>query len=324
MEALAKLGGATRALAEAKTLGEVAQIRDIAEAARTYARAAKLGLEAQNHATEIKLRAERKAGELLSELDKGQGGRPLQTPDSVSAVSEYRCTIEAAEVTERMAQRWQEVSKIPESMFEKYIDVTQKHQEELSTAGVLRYNNNMPKVVVAGAPHVSNNSGDNEWYTPPQYIEAAHEVMGWIDLDPASSAIANATVRAGCFFTAEDDGLGKAWWGNVWMNPPYARDLIAQFCAKLVKHYRAGDVGQAIVLVNNATDTQWFQELGCVASAAVFPRGRVRFHKSDGEVGAPLQGQAILYLGSEWERFLDVYSIFGIGAILGGDSELSS
>ena len=56
-DALARLDGATRALAEAKTLEEVTQIRDIAEAARTYARAAKLGLEAQNHATEIKLRA---------------------------------------------------------------------------------------------------------------------------------------------------------------------------------------------------------------------------------------------------------------------------
>ena len=65
---LAKLSAATRALAEARTLDQVKHIMDVAEAARTYARAAKLGLEAANHAAEVKLRAERKAGEMLSEL----------------------------------------------------------------------------------------------------------------------------------------------------------------------------------------------------------------------------------------------------------------
>ena len=100
MNALAKLDGATRALAEARTLEEVSHIRDIAEAARTYARAAKLGLEAQNHATEIKLRAERKAGELLGELDRGKpnpNGTNQHTAVSRQAVgepSEYRQAIE--------------------------------------------------------------------------------------------------------------------------------------------------------------------------------------------------------------------------------------
>jgi len=54
--ALAKLDRATQMLAEAKSLDEVKHIMDIAEAARTYARAAKLGLEAQNHAAEVVLR----------------------------------------------------------------------------------------------------------------------------------------------------------------------------------------------------------------------------------------------------------------------------
>ena len=136
---------------------EVTQIRDIAEAARTYARAAKLGLEAQNHATEIKLRAERKAGELLGELEKDKGGRPEKTPDIVSAVSEYRQAIESAEVEERQARRWQEVAKIPEPVFEKHIAFLKESREELSTAGLLR---------AVKMPHVANNSGDNEWYTP--------------------------------------------------------------------------------------------------------------------------------------------------------------
>lgn len=78
-DALANLSAATQALAAASTLEEVKQIHDMAQAAQTYARAAKLGLEAQNHAAEIKLRAERKAGELLAQLERDEragAGRP--------------------------------------------------------------------------------------------------------------------------------------------------------------------------------------------------------------------------------------------------------
>lgn len=59
---LARLSAAARMLAEAKTLDEIKQVHDIATAAATYARAAKIGLEAQNHAAEIKLSAERRGG----------------------------------------------------------------------------------------------------------------------------------------------------------------------------------------------------------------------------------------------------------------------
>ena len=63
-----RLSTARQALIEARSLDDILQIRDIAEAARTYARAAKLGLDSQNEAAEIKLRAERKAGEILKQL----------------------------------------------------------------------------------------------------------------------------------------------------------------------------------------------------------------------------------------------------------------
>src|SRR5262245_6844094 len=70
--------------------------------------------------------------------------------------------------------------------------------------------------------HPSYNTGENEWYTPPAYLEAARLVLGGIDLDPASSDVAQRRVRAGRYFTKKDDGLSRPWRGRVWLNPPYA------------------------------------------------------------------------------------------------------
>lgn len=160
-------------------------------------------------------------------------------------------------------------------------------------------------------PHVANNTGDNEWYTPPEFIAAARAVMGGIDLDPASSEIANKTVSAFRIFTAADDGLAQEWGGRVWMNPPYEKGLIDKFAEKLRDEVKAGRVEQAVVLVNNATDTRWFATLCEVASMLCFPTGRIRFLKPDGERGAPLQGQAVLYIGDQREPFAGVFARFG-------------
>ena len=163
-------------------------------------------------------------------------------------------------------------------------------------------------------PHVANNSGINEWYTPPEYIQAARDVMGEIDLDPASSEIANRIVGAKVFYTADDDGLGWAWDGRVWMNPPYSSELIRRFVEKLCYHFETGDVTESIVLVNNATETIWFRNLSNFASAVVFPQTRVKFLDPEGQPGAPLQGQAVLYLGKNPQLFLRKFSRFGWGA----------
>jgi ParB family chromosome partitioning protein len=164
-------------------------------------------------------------------------------------------------------------------------------------------------------PHVANNSGENEWYTPHEYIQAAREVMGEIDLDPASSDIANKIVGAKVYFTAEDDGLRYSWDGRVWMNPPYASELIGKFCTKLIYEIQITQgVDEAIVLVNNATETAWFSELISEAKAVVFTRGRVRFLDINGNPGAPLQGQAIIYFGNHTDRFINSFSKFGWAA----------
>jgi phage N-6-adenine-methyltransferase len=163
---------------------------------------------------------------------------------------------------------------------------------------------------VKSKPHVANNSGDNEWYTPKEYIEAARLVLHDIHLDPASNPVANEVVRAETYYTATDDGLSREWGGNVWMNPPYESGLIGQFVEKLCDAYASGSVSRAVVLVNNATETKWFQSLAEQASAICFPKGRVKFWHPR-KVAVPLQGQAVLFLGKEVDDFARAFSSFG-------------
>ena len=60
----------------------------------------------------------------------------------------------------------------------------------------------------------------NEHYTPPSIVEAAREVMGGIDLDPASCRKANRHIKAERYFTQKDNGYLQDWHGRVFLNPP--------------------------------------------------------------------------------------------------------
>ena len=168
----------------------------------------------------------------------------------------------------------------------------------------------------AADAHVANNTGNNEWYTPAEFVEAARGVLGAFDLDPASSEIANRTVQAAKIYTEDDDGLKQDWpIGNIWMNPPYAQPLMGQFADKFAAEVRRGSNG--IVLVNNATETAWFQTIAAECSAVCFPKGRIRFLDPDGNQGAPLQGQAIIYCGPAPEDFAQAFAGFGLVVLHG-------
>lgn len=122
---------AHRAIAEVHGLDGIKAIRDKAEAVRKYAQSAGMGLELQNYAAEVKLRAERKAGELLSQLQ-------LHGGDRKSEQSEQRVKLDDLGITKDQSSRWQVTAAIPDRDFEKYVAETKSGRGEVTTAGLLR------------------------------------------------------------------------------------------------------------------------------------------------------------------------------------------
>ena len=101
------------AIEQARTIGELKDIRNQAEALRRYAQASGKGLEAQNRCCEIKLRAERKAGKLLKDQIPHQGGRPVEKP-----LHDERVILADAGISEIQSYRWQREAAISEADFE--------------------------------------------------------------------------------------------------------------------------------------------------------------------------------------------------------------
>ncbi len=133
-----KITIASRMLIEAKTLSDILKVMNLADAAVEYAKAAKLGEEAQNAAAEIAIRAKRKAGEVLLKLERNQGQRNDITLSNVGQSSEYAQALEDSRTSRQEANRWQMVASVPDEIFEEHIAKTKADGKELTTSGIVR------------------------------------------------------------------------------------------------------------------------------------------------------------------------------------------
>jgi len=209
------------------------------------------------------------------------------------------------------AEAVQKVAEVVPEIREMVRSGTTKKQDVIEAAKVVEKEAAVVREMVT-KPHVSNNSGNNEWYTPAEFCESARLVMNEITLDPASCKVANKQVKAMKFFTAEQDGLQREWFGSVWLNPPYGQPLIADFAKKAVEEWQSGRVNHMTILVNNATETAWFQMLLAESSAVCLKAGRIRFLDATGApANTPLQGQAFIYFGSNADEFHAEFSKYG-------------
>jgi len=152
-------------------------------------------------------------------------------------------------------------------------------------------------------------SGNNEWYTPIEYINSAKSVMGGLDLDPASNDFAQTQIKAKEYYTAINCGLSKEWKGNVWLNPPYSRGLLDKFIEKLTSE---SNISQYVCLVNSSTDTKWCHSLMDDADAMCLTKGRISFLDKNGtKSNGNSRGQIFFYKGDNIKSFKEEFRKYG-------------
>ena len=164
-------------------------------------------------------------------------------------------------------------------------------------------------------------SKSNEWFTPSKYIEAARQVMGGIDLDPASCEQANQIVKATTYYTEQQNGLVWPWYGRVWLNPPYGstlgipgrtgnqEGLTKPFVLKLIREYTQEHISQAILCVTTDTDAKWFIPLW--EYTICFATHKVMFHRPGQSNSGQFYGTCFVYFGSSKDKFTETFSQFG-------------
>ena len=118
---LMRYDAAKKAIAEYKTVDEVKDFRDKALAIEAYAKQAN-DMALEWDAARARVRAERKCGELLSEMKREQGARnDITSPDSAEK-SEYAGALESSGISTQQSSNYQKLAAIPEEEFEKAVD----------------------------------------------------------------------------------------------------------------------------------------------------------------------------------------------------------
>jgi hypothetical protein len=303
----AALAQAEQALDASEDPAQLHALTSFAEAVRVIAERARLGTALCNEATCLKILAEIK---LANVIDQGQRegrlarrGRP--TRKSHKALTLDDLGIDRQRLSEARSLR----NRHTEDAVRELCARATEADQVLSRQTFLRR-----------VPHVYTNlTGDSEWYTPGPIVERARQVMGGIDLDPATHPTAQEWVKASHYYTAETDGLDPTnpWRGRVLLNPPYSVPILRRFIDRLFAEHRAGAVTQAVVITNNIPETDVGQRLLNDAPAVCFPRRRLRFWTSrDQEIttGSPVTSQMITYLGNHETDFTAAFA--DLGAVL--------
>lgn len=128
-----------------------------------------------------------------------------------------------------------------------------------------------------GGHHRGFKGKTDAWLTPPWILKA----LGHFDLDPCAAPDPRPWPTAETHWTG--GGLMRPWFGRVFLNPPYSE--LGPWLERLADH---GD-GIALVFARTETAT-FFRWVWPRASAVFFIRGRLHFHRADGERAAANSG----------------------------------
>lgn len=112
----------------------------------------------------------------------------------------------------------------------------------------------------------------DHWATPPEIVARLEAEFGAFDLDPCCR---RETAKAPTFYTEEDNGLDKPWFGRVFLNPPWSAP--APWLTKSLHSITVGDADLVVALLPVRSETRWFHQLVLGRAKIRFLQGRVRW-----------------------------------------------
>ena len=155
---------------------------------------------------------------------------------------------------------------------------------------------------------VHHTSKTNEWYTPDEVITYVKYLYETIDLDPCTNSKTNPNVKATAYFDIFDNGLEKDWFGSVYVNPPYGRE-IGKWVDKCLHEYASNHVEEILLLAPARVDTKWFAKIAGFHWCSI--SGRLKFKSSSGERNPAPFPSAMIYIGYRPEEFDIVFCDLG-------------
>lgn len=153
-----------------------------------------------------------------------------------------------------------------------------------------------------GSADLGQQVDGDTWLTPRWILDQ----LGFFDLDPCAAS-PNLKWCAPRFWTKEDDGLGRTWFGRVFMNPPFSNTAVWR--------NRHAAHGNGISLVPASVESLvWAELVWKHAKAILFLAGRTRFANPDGSstTGRPLRSVALIAWSDYDKAILERCSIAGV------------
>lgn len=179
---LVKYNAACKAIAEAKSIDEVKKIHNISDAMRAYARQAK-NKELEIDAAEIRIRAERRLGEMIREQKEtvglNHGGRPLKTGSKKDPVSP---SLADAGIDKHLADRARKIAAVPEKQFEGMVSEWRRKvntENERVTVSLIKLGSQLDKRdAMKKNPVIPDGKFEIIYIDPPWKYEKDQEFFG--------------------------------------------------------------------------------------------------------------------------------------------------
>jgi hypothetical protein len=157
----------------------------------------------------------------------------------------------------------------------------------------------------------SQKAGVQDYFTPPEIVDAARTAMGGIDLDAASHPLANRTHRIPDYFHTGRSAFDNDWHGRVWLNPPYGNN--APWFDRILHFVVEGAVEQLCMLSPMwAFQTQLSRPVMEIASGLILfsPTPKFWGNKDPNKTGRN-DPHGVIYIGPNEQRFYQAFAPFG-------------